>query len=113
MTHAPGLSAYNYVERRMAPFSKALAGLVMPHDSCGSHLNPSGETIDPELEKENLKVAGKILPQMWGELVLDGMPVTAEYVENELITTDGYDEHWVFKHCRISPYVSQVIQLSS
>ena len=29
-THAPGLSAYNQVERRMAPLSKVLAGLLLP-----------------------------------------------------------------------------------
>ena len=29
MTHAPGLSAYNFVERRMAPLSKELAGVVL------------------------------------------------------------------------------------
>ena len=113
MTHAPGLSAYNYVERRMVPLSKALAGLVIPHDSYGSHLNESGETIEPELEKKNFKVAGNILSQIWGELVLDGKSVTAEYVENELIITDGYDEQWVFKHYRISQYMLQVMQLSS
>ena len=51
MTHAPGLSACNDIEKRLAPLSKALAGLVIPHDSCGSYLNPSGETIDLEPEK--------------------------------------------------------------
>ena len=50
---------------------------------------------------------------MWGELVLDGKPVTVEYVKNELITTDGYDEHWVFKQCRIFQYISRVIQIPS
>ena len=88
-------------------------GLVIPHDCCGSHLNPSREAIDPELEKKNFKVAGKTLSQIQGKLVLDEKPVTAEYVENELITTDGYDEHWVFKHCRISHYMLQVMQFSS
>ena len=90
-----------------------MAGLVIQHDSCGSHLNPTGETVDPKLEKKNFKVAGKILSQIWRELVLDGKSVTAEYVENELIATDGYDENLVFKHFRISKYMLQVIQLSS
>ena len=45
MTHAPGLSACNDIEKRLAPLSKALAGLVIPHDSCGSYLNPSGEQL--------------------------------------------------------------------
>ena len=39
LTHAPGMSAYNCVERKMAPLSKELAGLVIPHDSCGTHLD--------------------------------------------------------------------------
>ena len=106
MTHASGLSAYNYIKRRMAPLSKTLAGLVIPHKSCGSHLYANGEMIDPELEKKNFKVFGKILSQIWGELVLDGKL-------DELIITDGYDEQWVFKHCRISQYMLQVMQLSS
>ena len=40
-----------------------MAGLVIPHDSSGSHLNPSGEKIDPELEK---KFQGS-----WQEIVSD------------------------------------------
>ena len=111
MTHARGLSACNDVDKQMAPLSKASAGLVIPHDSCGSHLNPSGETIGPEPEKKNFKVAGKILSQIWRELVLDGKLVIVEYVESELLTTDKYDEHWVFKHCRISQYMLQVVKL--
>ena len=95
MTYAPGFPACNYVERRMAPLSKALADLVIPHDLCGCHLNASEAMFDPELEKKNFKVAGNILSQIWGELVLDGKSVTAEYVENELIIIDGYDEQWV------------------
>ena len=37
-TLAPGMSAYNNVERRMAPLSKALSGVLLPHDTCGSHV---------------------------------------------------------------------------
>ena len=36
MTHDPGMSAYNYVERLMAPLSKVLAGVLLPYDSFGS-----------------------------------------------------------------------------
>ena len=32
-----------------------------------------------------------------------------EYHENESIQADGYDEHWVFKHCRIPQDMLQVI----
>ena len=35
---APGQSAYNYVERRMAPLSRDLSGVILKHDHFGSHL---------------------------------------------------------------------------
>ena len=40
-THVPGSSAYNPVERRMAPLSKHTAGLILPFNTYGTHLNPS------------------------------------------------------------------------
>ena len=52
-TNAPGRSAFNRVERRMAPLSRQLSGVVIPHDKFGSHLNTSGKTINTELEKKN------------------------------------------------------------
>lgn len=44
MTLAPGISAYNYVKRRIAPLSKALTGILLLHDSCGSHLDAQRQT---------------------------------------------------------------------
>ena len=49
-TNAPGRSAFNRVERRMAPLSRELSGLILPHDKYGSHLNDRGLTIDTNLE---------------------------------------------------------------
>ena len=72
MTLASGMSAYNYVERRMAPLSKALAGILLPHDSFGSHLDSQNRTTDAELEKKSFRKAGKVLAEIWGELVMDG-----------------------------------------
>ena len=54
-TNSLGYSTYNRVERRMAPFSKELSGLVFPLDSCGTHLDDSGRTVDEELEKVNFQ----------------------------------------------------------
>ena len=62
---SPGQSAYNIVESRMAPLSHDLAGLILPHDHFGSHLNDSGVTINAELEKINFKKAGEILAEVW------------------------------------------------
>ena len=103
MTHAPGLSAYNYVERRMAPLSKALSGVVIEHATCGTHLDVNGKIIDSALQE-----GGEVLSSIWGELVLDGKPVVAEYVADEKCATDGYSELWVSRHCRVSQYILQV-----
>ena len=91
-THAPGMSAYNQVERRMAPLSRALAGLILPHESCGTNLNSRQRIINIELEKRNFKMAGDILASIWEELVIDKFPIVAEYITNEAITSVMYDE---------------------
>ena len=38
-THAPGSSAYNPVEGRIAPLSKDTAGITQPFDTFGNHLD--------------------------------------------------------------------------
>lgn len=63
-THAPGNSAFNFVERRMAPLSKELAGVVLPHDHYGSHLDAGGKTVDPNLERLNFQKAGETLAEV-------------------------------------------------
>lgn len=57
-TNAPGRSAYNRVERRMAPLSRELATVVLPYEHYGSHLDSQGKTIDSELELKNFQHAG-------------------------------------------------------
>ena len=103
-TLAPGMSAYNNVERRMAPLSKALSGLLLPHETCGTHLDSQRRTTDVELGNQNFKAAGHILAEIWNEVVLDKFPVVSEYVENV------YDERWVTAHCRISQYLIQIVK---
>ena len=110
VTHAPGMSVYNYVECRMAPLSKALAGVVLDHDACGTHLDDSVRTIDVELEKENFRVADKVLADMWSKLELDERPIIAEYVENKRFYPDDIDELWVSQHCKISQYILQIVK---
>ena len=80
MTNAPGLSAFNKVERRMYHLSKQLTGVILPHDTFGSHLQ-NGKTVDSELEKNNFKAAGETLAQIWNDLEIDGHNVKAEYIE--------------------------------
>lgn len=78
--NAPGRSPYNRVERRMAPLSRELAGLILPHDHFGSHLNSSGEVINKQLELQNFQFAGETLAAVWSKMVIDGYPVVTKYV---------------------------------
>ena len=82
-TNAPGRSAFNRVERRMAPLSRELAGLILSHDHYGSHLDSQGKTIDEELEKQNFEFAGKTLAELWSQVVIDGFPTISEYIDPE------------------------------
>ncbi|KAE8744171.1 hypothetical protein FOCC_FOCC009179 [Frankliniella occidentalis] len=77
-TNAPGRSAYNRVERRMAPLSRELSSVVLPHDHYGSHLDSSGNTIDSDLEIQNFQHAGETLAEIWNDLVIDGFNVVAK-----------------------------------
>jgi hypothetical protein len=45
VTEAPGLSAFNKAERRMYFLSKELGGVVLPHDTFGSHLVNGNEEL--------------------------------------------------------------------
>ena len=109
-THAPGMSTYNYVERRMVPLSKELAGLVLPHESCGTHLDSRQRTIDVELEKLNFKKAGEILGEIWSNLQLDGFPVVAEYVEGKVVEPCNLNEKWMSNHITTSQYFLQIVK---
>jgi hypothetical protein len=71
----------------MAPLSHDLAGLILPHDHFGSHLNDSGVTINIELEKLNFRKAGQILAETWNQSIIDGFPCIAEYI-NPPATSD-------------------------
>ncbi|CAF4054394.1 unnamed protein product, partial [Rotaria sp. Silwood1] len=64
LAHALGQSAFNASERRMASCSHDLAGLILPHDYFGTHLDVNGSTIDFELGKQNFKKACKVLAEV-------------------------------------------------
>lgn len=79
-TNAPGRSAFNRVERRIALLSRELTGFVLKHDNFGSHLDSSNKTTDLDLEKRNFESAGTVLSNIWSQLVIDGYPVVAKYI---------------------------------
>lgn len=111
-TNAPGRSAFNRVERRMAPLSRELSGLILPHDSYGAHLDEHGRTKDHDLEKKNFQKAGEVLAEVWSNMVIDGHGVVAEYVEPdasaESFIPDLPSQQWYSEHVRESQYLLQV-----
>ncbi|KAK3907774.1 Cytochrome b6-f complex iron-sulfur subunit [Frankliniella fusca] len=123
VANAPGRSAYNRVERRMAPLSKELSGLVLPHDFFGSHLDASKRTTDDRLEQANFGAAAMILADVWSDLVIDGHPVVAEYVPEPTPGSDDGEHHdddggeedavsaaWLADHVRQSQYLLQIVK---
>lgn len=70
-THAPGMSVYNQVERRMGPLTKDLAGFILPYDTFGNHLDSQRRPVDEGLENRNFKRTWEVLAEAWNELVLD------------------------------------------
>ncbi|CAF3854357.1 unnamed protein product [Rotaria sordida] len=81
ITQAPGQTAFNVVERRLATLSQDLTGLVLPHDYFGTHLNVSGLTVDAEMEKQNFKATGEVLAEVWSMDLIDHHPVVAQYID--------------------------------
>lgn len=114
-TNAPGRSAYNPVERRMAPLSRFLAGIILPYETFGSHLNSQGDTIDEELEKRNFQKAGEVLAEVWSESVIDGHPVVAEWRGGIAADQPEHEatEDWMAKHVRSSQYFLQIVKCTN
>ncbi|GFO38799.1 hypothetical protein PoB_006530400 [Plakobranchus ocellatus] len=59
-----GNSAFHPVERRVAPLSRDLAGVVLSHEHFGSHLDSSGKTVDEQMERQNFQHAGETLTEV-------------------------------------------------
>ncbi|KAJ8687960.1 hypothetical protein QAD02_024398 [Eretmocerus hayati] len=111
-TNAPGASAFNRVERRMAPLSRELSGVILPHDHFGTHLDNSHRTIDHDLEARNFGYAGKALAEIWSNMVIDHHPVHAEYIEPQEMTIEeeNPDPEWYAEHVRESQYCLQIVK---
>ena len=113
-TNAPGLSAYNKVERRMAPLSKDTSGIILPFDTFGSHLNSSNKTIDPVLEEKNFKAAGEILADVWSETIIDNYPVVTKYQPpGGMVEFQELDQQWIDCHVRQSRYLLQIVKCNN
>lgn len=112
-TNAPSRSCYNPVERCMAPLSKKLVGVILPHDKCGTHLDAQRRTVDKELEKKNFAYAGNVLSEIWSELEINNFKTYASYVDPEdsdIECPEEPSQEWISIHCRISQYVLQIVK---
>ena len=110
-SNAPGFSAYNKVERRMAPLSKATAGVILPFNTFGSHLDASNKTTNPELEIKNFQAAGDVLAEVFSDTVIDNYPVVAEYQPpGNSVNFNDLDQKWIDIHVRQSRYLLQIVK---
>ncbi|GBP72732.1 hypothetical protein EVAR_75351_1 [Eumeta japonica] len=106
----PWQSAFNRVERRMAPLSRELTGVVLPHDYFGTHLDSSGRTLDESL-KRIISKGRDILAEIWSAVCIDGHEVVAKYIDpnNTSSVPDLPAEEWYTEHVRESQYLLQVV----
>ncbi|PKC10142.1 hypothetical protein RhiirA5_498690 [Rhizophagus irregularis] len=104
-THAPGQSKYNPVERGMATLSGKLAGITLPIDHFGKHLDSQGKVINPELAARNFRYSGEALCEIWRRDLIFGKKVDACYVDMhtnpfEHIQFEGTEKEMVEKSKR-------------
>ncbi|GES90526.1 hypothetical protein GLOIN_2v1783204 [Rhizophagus clarus] len=100
----------------MATLSGKLAGITLPIDHFGSHLNTQGKVIDPELALQNFRYAGESLCDIWSRDLIFGKSVDARYVEElanpfENLEFEGDDSpecfvpwSWIENHCNLCQY---------
>jgi len=102
----------------MAPLSRELAEVILPHEHYGTHLDGSGKTVDDQLEKQNFEHAGKTLAEIWGSTTVDGYPVIAEYIDPEHAEMDAVNltnksREWRAMHVRDSQYFTQIVKCAN
>ena len=115
VTQAPGHSAFNRAERKMFHLSKEMSGLVLPHDTYGSHL-VNGKTVDDELEIKNFQAAGETLCGIWNNLVVDGYPTKAEYISSDVLeSTKNYEVSSMYRsqHILETQYMTVILKCTN
>ena len=109
------LSAFHFIERRMMPLSKELAGIVLRHDSFGNHLDENGKTIDDVKELQNSRKAGETLSEIWSKMTIDDFEVSAKSLDPSDDSKAYHDfrdskigKNWLETHVYISKYCLQI-----
>lgn len=106
-THAPYQSAYNPVERSMASLSEKLAGITLPVDEYGVHLDSQGNVVNEELARRNFEFSGKKLCEIWSRDQIYGRPVTVQYVDQSSKPFDNPASttwEWIERHAQLCRY---------
>ncbi|CAG8562824.1 33362_t:CDS:2, partial [Racocetra persica] len=97
-----------------APLSHDLAGIILFHDTFGSHLNEQLKIFDERLEKCNFKAAREILASVWEDTVIDGYLGLVEYVdppeEHYQSSLNEKPVTWIEKHTITCHYITQVVK---
>ena len=68
----------------MYHLSKAMTGVVLPHDTYGSHL-VNRKPVDAEVEKKNFEAACDTLGELWSNIEIDGFEVKLNILKNWLM----------------------------
>ena len=69
MLFAAEKNSSNNVERRMEPLSKAVSGVILPHNAFEIHSDSPRRIINGELEDKNVKVARQTLAEIWNKFI--------------------------------------------
>jgi hypothetical protein len=87
----------------MAPYSRKLAGVVLPWMKDKSHLSKDRKTVaDEETAKINFKHAGCELGHYWaGDSY--GLPLFYQYTDKE-VHEETVPFEWIEKHCQMGQY---------
>ncbi|CAG8817711.1 34248_t:CDS:2 [Gigaspora margarita] len=65
----------------MALLSEKLAGITLPVDNFGSHLDSQRKVLDEDLACRNFEFAGNYLYDIWKRDKIHGKPVPVEYID--------------------------------
>ena len=113
-TNAAGLSAFNPCERRMAPLTHDLVGLVLPAFAHGSHLDDSGKTIDNDLEIKNFFAASEVLSDVWSRTEINGFKVDCKPVPMDCHhEPEEVDQSWASRHVLQTRYMLMVVKCTN
>lgn len=96
----------------MAPLSRALSWIVIPHDHYGNHLYNNGNTLDTDLEMKNFQYAGETFAEIWSDMKIVDFKVIAEYIlipEDVGELPEITDQYCYLNHTRERQYMFQIL----